>query len=639
MTNIKRTILHIFSIILPLFLLSGCELLGNSFNNTSIINLSSPGGFYDEPFDLTVTAKNYDLFYTTDGSDPNTNSIHYDGPIHIYDKSSEENIYANRSDTSILYKTGEYVEPDTITDKCFVLRIAAFDKEGNFITETTSSYFIGFSEKTGYYNMNFVSIVTDPDNLFDYDKGIYVLGRTFDEAIANGQTYDNDNQVWFPANYWMKGREWERVAHAEFFGTDGNPLLSQRLGIRVRGHGTRAILPRSLNLYARKDYNDSGFFDADLLNLGFPIKRMTLYGGGVDRSKSKNAFASEILSDRAFLTGKYVPYVMFLNGEYWGVYWLTEKFDETDIAGHYSLDKDDIVYIKDGEIESGEEDDIVLYENLLSFFEQNDLSDPDIYEKACEIVDMRSLLDYYAAEIYISNNDWPYHNFGLWRTRSKKPGKYNDGKWRWVFFDLDADCLDHWYSNTDNILIAREQDIIFDALCNNDDFCQELAITLMDLSNSNLSPDQTDPVLCRYQDLMLYPVEKEAERFNYDETEAAWQNGEYIKAFFQKRQASVEQQISDDLGIPYEIGNITVKCDTPEGGTIYVNTIKPNLDSGQWTGRYFTSIPIELKAEASEGWHFVEWDTGEISYQNNELNISVPSDGIEIKAVFEYDNK
>ena len=46
----------------------------------------------------------------------------------------------------------------------------------------SATYFVDFDQKEGYQGMNIVSIITDPDNLFDYDTGIYVMGRAYDTS-------------------------------------------------------------------------------------------------------------------------------------------------------------------------------------------------------------------------------------------------------------------------------------------------------------------------------------------------------------------------------------------------------------------------------------------------------------------------
>lgn len=60
-----------------------------------------------------------------------------------------------------------------------------------------------------------------------------------------------------------------------------------------------------------------------------------LDSGGNDRfSKMRDVLVSWLAKDRAFSTMRFKLYAMFLNGEYWGVYWITEKYDPAYLA-HY----------------------------------------------------------------------------------------------------------------------------------------------------------------------------------------------------------------------------------------------------------------------------------------------------------------
>lgn len=94
-------------------------------------------------------------------------------------------------------------------------------------------------------------------------------------------------------------------------------------------------VPKSLNLYAREQYGGNGLFGADLFDTSYFAEAVILDSGGNDRfSKMRDVLVSWLAKDRAFSTMRFKPYAMFLNGEYWGVYWITEKYDPAYLA-HY----------------------------------------------------------------------------------------------------------------------------------------------------------------------------------------------------------------------------------------------------------------------------------------------------------------
>src|SRR5690625_6473894 len=64
--------------------------------------------------------------------------------------------------------------------------------------------------------------------------------------------------------------------------------------------------------------------------------------------------------------------------------------------------------------------------------------------------DINSFADYYAAQIFYGNRDWPGNNIRYWRYQSElNEGAENstsstakDGRWRWIMYDTDASSND-----------------------------------------------------------------------------------------------------------------------------------------------------------------------------------------------------
>ena len=55
---------------------------------------------------------------------------------------------------------------------------------------------------------------------------------------------------------------------------------------------------------------------------------------------------------------------LFLNGEFWGMYFINEKLDEKFFQSHYNIPKEDIIFMKNYKMESGTNEDL---ENLLNY--------------------------------------------------------------------------------------------------------------------------------------------------------------------------------------------------------------------------------------------------------------------------------
>ena len=52
--------------------------------------------------------------------------------------------------------------------------------------EFSQTYFVGLSKDSDYLNLPVISITTDPENLFDYEHGIYIAGKQREDAIIQG---------------------------------------------------------------------------------------------------------------------------------------------------------------------------------------------------------------------------------------------------------------------------------------------------------------------------------------------------------------------------------------------------------------------------------------------------------------------
>ncbi|MDE5584635.1 MAG: lamin tail domain-containing protein [Ruminococcus sp.] len=217
---------------------------------------SHESGFYDKDFMLKIEVpEGMEVYYTMDGSRPTKNSARYNAQLRITDPSEKPNLWSARTDIS----SYGAVAPKKAVDKVCVIRAVAVDKVGRVGEPVTATYFLGKTNDGYYKNMKVISIVTDPENLFDYDTGIYVKGKYYD------MYFSSKIEAWNrKANYTQKGREWEREAFFEVFDS-GKHILSQNVGIRIKGATSRSTPQKSFNIYAREEYGnkklDYDFFD------------------------------------------------------------------------------------------------------------------------------------------------------------------------------------------------------------------------------------------------------------------------------------------------------------------------------------------------------------------------------------------
>ena len=463
--------------------------------STTEISLSAESGVYPEAFTLTIDVpKDCTVRYTTDGSDPATSktAIVYTEGIAITDRKHDKNVVSAIQPILI---SGNFNRPaankkgffctagapeDEDVDKCTVIRAALVNADGTVSATKSATYFIGTTEEhikglaesceAAGTSLAVISISMNYDDLFDPERGIYVKGNVFENALLqylqyNKQVTDGELARSLDANYKQKGREWERPANITMFefSPDGaTAVLTQNCGIRIQGNYSRSDLQKGLRLYARSEYGESKFrysvFGEDYLNDAGKVMdsfdTLVLRNGGncAFTAKFNDIFWQSLLQDTACEAKHSRPCVVYLNGEYWGLYVLEEDYTDDYLNDVHGVTKEDVVIYKgdaesydigykldEGEIPAGA-DENYYFRPLLDFFDSHSsLSSQADYNAFCKLVDPESVMDYFAVQCWINNKwDWPGKNWSMWRTTKVEKGNpYADGRWRFMFYDME----------------------------------------------------------------------------------------------------------------------------------------------------------------------------------------------------------
>lgn len=455
--NIRNNQIHSIEPIVDLPLTERLTLTGNDIEDLTLLEdkiveigeidfeigvprptFSVESGVYAESFMLEMESEDdLNIYYTLDGSMPNINSPKYEGPVEISkDIIDTQEIYANLRTSP--HRDGYSFTADEVKKAITVTAIAESTKGHDKIySEPVTSTYI-FDPDLLNNNLPIVAISSDPINFFDDYNGIYVMGNTYNESDPRS------------GNYYKRGREFEKEAIVEFFDKDGMLNFKQNIGVRINGNYTRRLPQKSLRLYARSDYGQSRFYTDVFQDHQYnEFNRLVLRNSGNDYDSTllRDGLMHELVKDGSVDVQAYQPAIVLLNGEYWGIHNIREKFTKHYIDIKYNLDEDDLVMMtayKDNglqfEMDAGGERDKLHYENLIKFVEDHDMTSNENLEYVETLMDLDNFLEYVAYQVYFANTDSFGNNLTIWRKNveyTPNAPHGHDGRWRWMLYDLD----------------------------------------------------------------------------------------------------------------------------------------------------------------------------------------------------------
>jgi len=574
-------LIHIGAALTVFSLLWASPILGQKGEvngSRNFLTFSLNQGFYHSPFYLDISSQTGDpVHYTLDGSLPTPNSDLLTGSIFLDYTDSKANSFSEipTSPKQSLINYQAWTSPGKPVDKAHVIRCASFRDGIRTSPVYTRTYFV--DEAGDYtYTLPVLSLVTDSLNLFDTDSGIYIPGNAFDPA---------DPQ--WSGNYFQKGREWERQVHLEYFSKEGYLGLSQNAGFRIHGGMTRHAAQKTLRLYARDEYGPN-YFNYPL----FPQKSVgeykrfllrTTMGSWRGETIISDVLAHEMVRDLNIEIMDYQAVIVFLNGEYWGIHTLRDRVDERYIEYISGIDKDsvDMINANIGLIDAGSNEH---YLNLAAFIEMNELSEQSNYEYVKTQIDISSFVDYITAEMFFANSDWPGNNQKLWRPQ--RP----DGKWRWIFLDLDAaydpgapDIFKKAMLEEGEMEWAREpvSSFLLRNLLKNEQFTSLFIERFAQILNEAFTPEKIyrklESIMSQYEE----EVAQHSTRWHYPESKASWEQDikDHLLDFLIKRPCEVAKQVIryfdlEEFGFscesPDELGKQLVIAPNPNNGNFYI---------------------------------------------------------------------
>ncbi len=574
------------------------------------VDVSQASGFYSSAFSVELQATGDAIHYTLDGSIPTSASPVYSGPITIENRTSSPNYF------SAIVTSPVWQAPNGLVFKGTVLRTAAINQDGQTGPVETRTFFV-HPQGPNRFTLPVISVITEERNLYDYHEGISVPGAIYDKLFDPKISWWNRE-----GNYSQRGDEWERPARIEFFEPDGTLGFAQDVGVRIHGGASRAYPRKSLRIYARSEYGQSSIhypiFPGDAQT---EFKRLIIRNGGNDHERTlfRDALIQDLVKDAGVATQLYRPVIVFINGEYWGVQNIRQRFDRHFLALRKGVDPDnvDILTGAGAEVEEG---DATHFLATYSYILNNNPADPVHFDYIERRIDLENFMTYYAIELFIANSDWPQNNIDYWRPRTE------DGRWRWMLYDTDlsfnhSDSQGPSTNSVDRVLntmITRNARILQRILLN-PQFRVDFINRSADLMNAELSRQNMTERLAQFKATYAPEISEHILRWRTPQSFAVWENTMVarVQSFINAREGFHRQHIADHFGLP-GTAQVTVVNPSPERGSLRVSTVDLPNTGTSWSGVYFRSVPVPIQATASAGYRFAGFE---------ELAVA-PSDGV-----------
>ncbi len=395
--------------------------------------------------------------------------------------------------------------------------------------------------------------------------------------------------------------------------------------------------------YSKKSYIHYPFFEGSKSPAAgiHEFKKIVLRAWSSDRQYTmlRDAFAHTLLAGKDMEMQDYKLCVLFIDGEYWGLHEIRESIKN----GYYFEQRYGINHENPGVdiIETwsaAAEGDMTYYNAMITFLQNNSLSDTANYNFIKTWIDIPEAMLYFIACTYMMKSDWPNQNEACWRPRTP------DGKWRWLQWDMDNSMGFSYYSDFDQLgaLINGywyPAHFIFDQLITSQAFVHDFVNMYADYMNTEFLPG----VMIAHLDSMVgemlpyMPEFVDRWQLNYD-----WQTQiDYLKWILDTRPSYAQQYVRTNFGLTGQ-DTVTMNVNDTAMGNVKIstlfldeNTTRLTPQTYPWKGIYFHDVPVPIKAVAKQGYKFSHWlETGDTI---PELKFYLTSDS-QFTAVFEIDS-
>ena len=330
-------------------------------------------------------------------------------------------------------------------------------------------------------------------------------------------------------------------------------------GLKLFGGSTRSYKKKSYEIKFKKEFGD-GHLNYKV----FDTVDSSVYNSLVLRTGSQDEFASDydqkILIKDIVATSlmhdytkvdvqAYKPVALYINGDYWGLYFIREKVDETFVSNHYNVQttKSDTSILRiDGEVKTGTAS---KYKSMISFINNNSLAKQSNYEKIKEQVDIENLCDFWVAEIWANNYD-------IVNTRYFSNPNIDNGKWKFIYYDLDSAFYNvkgygfNYYTRSQGIGYGYFSTALLRNLMKNSEFkktfLERLSYNLKNTWSTKNFSNKIDSVI---KEISKEEIERNLKRWNEMSYSRFESNVSKVKNFAKERNSYIVKEAKQYFGL------------------------------------------------------------------------------------------
>ena len=357
-------------------------------------SFSAEPGFYDSALSLRIIVpEGTQVFYTLDGSEPTQKSTPYEG---------------------------ETLEISATT----VIRARAFAEEMFRPGDTLTGTFFIHAD----HSLPVVSVTVDPDDLWNPKRGMLTVGK----GVNKKEGLPFKNTVYRK----IKNSGVKYESYVEMYDDAGERIVSQGADISLNGDYSLDMPQKSFKFRAKSKYGEKTFKAKLFPDRDYEeYKSFVLRNSGNDCmwTRLQDGFQSRLMDlfGTTVAHQAWKPYVVYLNGQYWGHMNLRERVDEYMVAQFEGMDLEDAGQMDlleaSSRVKNGSNTE---YKAMLKKIKAGkpDKKQEDL-QYILDNVDVDNYFWFMAFEMFFGNSD--IGNFRIYRLNA--PGS----KWKWLINDLD----------------------------------------------------------------------------------------------------------------------------------------------------------------------------------------------------------